>query len=130
MYILETGLCFVYFNRFKTLGTWRSPASALAWGARGRGFKSRRSDLYRERVLRLKDGGSACGGKSRRSDNKKRLNVHRGVSQLLTYSHTQILTYSLRQPHEQFFKKLFYFNHVLLNAIFWRLTHRMLHCRL
>ena len=25
-------------------GTWRSPASALAWGARGRGFKSRRPD--------------------------------------------------------------------------------------
>jgi hypothetical protein len=33
-------------------GTWRSLASALAWGARGRGFKSRRPDLMRPRALR------------------------------------------------------------------------------
>jgi hypothetical protein len=30
----------------RQLGTWRSLASALAWGARGRGFKSRRPDLF------------------------------------------------------------------------------------
>src|ERR1043165_3431189 len=28
------------------IGAWRSPASALAWGARGRRFKSSRPDLW------------------------------------------------------------------------------------
>jgi hypothetical protein len=28
----------------RQIGAWRSPASALAWGARGPGFKSRRPD--------------------------------------------------------------------------------------
>src|SRR5262249_43202016 len=32
-------------------GTWRSLASALAWGARGRGFKSRRPDSSRKEAL-------------------------------------------------------------------------------
>jgi hypothetical protein len=29
----------------KSIGAWRSPASALAWGARGRRFKSSRPDF-------------------------------------------------------------------------------------
>ena len=29
------------------IGAWRSPGSALPWGGRGRGFKSRRSDIQK-----------------------------------------------------------------------------------
>ena len=32
------------YNPLRSIGAWRSPASALAWGARGRRFKSSRPD--------------------------------------------------------------------------------------
>ena len=32
------------YNVARSIGAWRSPASALAWGARGPGFNSRRPD--------------------------------------------------------------------------------------
>src|SRR6266508_4233879 len=35
------------YNPALSFGAWRSPASALAWGARGRRFKSSRPDKYR-----------------------------------------------------------------------------------
>ncbi len=39
---------------FKVVGAWRSLASALAWGARGHGFKSRRSDQFSPQKTRGK----------------------------------------------------------------------------
>ena len=36
------------YNPALSLGAWRSPASALAWGARGRRFKSSRPDWLGE----------------------------------------------------------------------------------
>ena len=33
------------YNVSRSIGAWRSPVSALAWGARGRRFKSSRPDL-------------------------------------------------------------------------------------
>jgi hypothetical protein len=49
-------------------GTWRSPASALAWGARGRGFKSRRPDDFKNGIVGSHE--VIPSEKSRRPDNK------------------------------------------------------------
>ena len=37
------------YNTPRSIGAWRSPASALAWGARGRRFKSSRPDREYEK---------------------------------------------------------------------------------
>jgi len=39
------------YNPLRSIGAWRSPASALAWGARGRRFKSSRPDSQNKTVL-------------------------------------------------------------------------------
>ena len=39
------------YNPLRSIGAWRSPASALAWGARGRRFKSSRPDSRNKTVL-------------------------------------------------------------------------------
>ena len=38
-------------------GAWRSPASALAWGVRGRGFESRRPDIKTPAFVGVFDSG-------------------------------------------------------------------------
>ena len=37
----------------RPVGAWRSPVSALVWGTRGRGFKSRRSDQNLQSIQQL-----------------------------------------------------------------------------
>ena len=39
------------YNPLRSIGAWRSPASALAWGARGRRFKSSRPDSTKGTAL-------------------------------------------------------------------------------
>jgi hypothetical protein len=43
------------YNVGRSIGAWRRPASALAWGARGRRFKSSRPDTIRSRRIILPD---------------------------------------------------------------------------
>ncbi len=44
----------LYFASTFGIGAWRSLASALAWGARGRGFKSRRPDQFKVQIVSKK----------------------------------------------------------------------------
>ena len=47
-------------NRRPSVGAWRSLASALQWGGRGRRFESARPDQFFECCARV--GADACGG--------------------------------------------------------------------
>src|SRR6266496_4357222 len=72
------------YNLPLPIGAWRSPASALAWGARGRRFKSSRPDRQRlsKESLSFKQADvSSQGGrcKSSRPDTGLTITVERSI---------------------------------------------------